>query len=159
MAIPIGNRCTFDRARMFFMLNKKHMTPPPPDEMSLLSSGNASPTLTIQGQVALGEFTECELPSISKSHSLKVTRFIKRVELKPPSYKRDRMEKLAKAKRKDYQNTSKGSSIAIAICCPEWREMPLLEYQCYVCPCLFQIASYLSSLKLKYTFTPNKVKL
>ena len=47
------------------------------------------------------------------------------VELKPLSHKRDRLEKLAKAKRKGYQKRSKWSSIAIAICWPECREMPL----------------------------------
>ena len=50
---------------------------------------------------------------------------IKVVELKPLSHKRDRLEKLAKARRKGYQKRSKQSSIAIANCWPECREMPL----------------------------------
>ena len=88
------------------------MTPPLPDELSLLSSENASPTLSIQAQVVLGEFMEVELQSTSKGHSLEVTSSIKVVELKPLSHKRDRLEKLAKAKGKGHQKRSKWSSIA-----------------------------------------------
>ena len=99
---------------------KAYLTPPPPDELSLLLSGNATPTPRLQAQVALVELNDVELPSISKAHSLEVTRFIKVVELKPPSYKRDRKERLAKAKRKDYLQHSRWSSIAIANCCLKW---------------------------------------